>query len=136
MGEHQSGRKFSHDEAAALLRDAGAEPLTEYVNAHTPWPARCLTCGQNVSPRLSKIRSGQSPCRSCAIQASAKRRRDAHPGRPQLRNYQHFLAPMQLRSLGAGNVRVEMESGTLRGLRIVDGIDRGSLPGTMFRTLD
>ena len=66
------------DVAVAEMRAAGAEPLEPYTSAHTPWKAECLSCGKTVAPRLSKIRSGQSPCRACAIKASSAGRRDAH----------------------------------------------------------
>jgi formylmethanofuran dehydrogenase subunit E len=46
--------------------EAGVEMIGEYVNTHTPTLCRCLTCGNEVSPRLHTVRGGQGPCRYCA----------------------------------------------------------------------
>lgn len=78
MGDERPESRLTQVEAAASMRAAGAEPLVEYVNSHTPWPSKCLKCGRTVTPRLSKVRSDQSPCRPCATTAAGTTRRRAH----------------------------------------------------------
>ena len=48
------------------MRAAGLEPLVPYPGARKPWPARCLTCGEQGQPQLGSIRQGQSGCRTCS----------------------------------------------------------------------
>lgn len=54
------------DEAAAVMRAAGLEPLVPYVGRHTPWSCRCLVCGENPSPTYGAIKLGGG-CLYCAV---------------------------------------------------------------------
>jgi recombinational DNA repair protein (RecF pathway) len=45
---------------------AGLMPLEDFVHKDSPWKARCLKCGKEVSPRFGSIRSGQGGCKYCA----------------------------------------------------------------------
>ena len=47
------------------FQSAGFEPLGRYIDASTPCLSRCLTCDEEVSPRLKGIRLGYR-CRICA----------------------------------------------------------------------
>jgi len=58
-------RREDPGRAVADMRAAGLEPLEPYSTSMTPWRCRCLTCGHEVTPTLSKIRSGRR-CRYCA----------------------------------------------------------------------
>lgn len=68
-------RAFTHQEAAAQMLAAGAEPLEEYQGANSPWECRCLTCGRIGHPRLNSVRLGRGPCVFCARQAAKGRYR-------------------------------------------------------------
>jgi hypothetical protein len=62
-----SGRpRIPDDEAAAMMRAAGAEPLEPYPGALAPWRSRCSACGCEINPRLSNIRQGSGACKHCA----------------------------------------------------------------------
>jgi hypothetical protein len=67
-------QKLDPNVAFKSMVDAGAIPLEDYPGSvETPWLARCLTCGETVTPRLHSIRSGQGPCASCGLKiAGAK----------------------------------------------------------------
>ena len=55
--------------AETVMRNAGAEPLTEYPGTRTPWLCRCRKCGRQITPRHSSVRQGQRPCRYCSRKA-------------------------------------------------------------------
>ncbi|MFF1872799.1 GIY-YIG nuclease family protein [Kitasatospora herbaricolor] len=58
-------RKVDPAVAAADMRAAGLEALDPYTTSMTPWRCRCTTCGREVTPTLTKIRTGGG-CRFCA----------------------------------------------------------------------
>lgn len=69
------GIRISNEEAHELMTTNGlASPLEEYPGAHNRWKCKCLRCGAIVYPRLSKVNSGQSACKSCGIAAFAESR--------------------------------------------------------------
>lgn len=70
-------RKIDPEEAAAVMRAAGLEPLTPYPGAATHWACRCLHCDETVRPTLSNVRRGQSGCRSCALTQRADKQQRA-----------------------------------------------------------
>jgi hypothetical protein len=53
------------EEAKAVMRAAGLEPLEPYTRSHAPWRCRCRTCGREVSPRYETIQRGGG-CGFCA----------------------------------------------------------------------
>lgn len=57
------------EEAVALMRSAGLEPLEPYPGATLPGLCRHVSCGREVKPRCSYTRRGGSPCRWCAHNA-------------------------------------------------------------------
>jgi DNA-directed RNA polymerase subunit RPC12/RpoP len=69
------------DPAAAvqLMRDAGLEPLAEYVDTKTPWRCRCMTCGAEVYPRYSNVKQGMGCIRCGERRRGLKRRRENNP---------------------------------------------------------
>jgi hypothetical protein len=52
------------EDAAAIMRAAGLEPLTTYPGRAAPWLCCCQRCHQTVSPRYGAVRAG-SGCRYC-----------------------------------------------------------------------
>ncbi len=52
--------------AAAVMQEAGVEPLVSYPGANNAWPCRCLACGRDVTPAFSRVRDGGVACRYCA----------------------------------------------------------------------
>ena len=62
-------RKYTQEEAEAIMRAAGFEPEGEYVNRHAAWPGVCAL-GHRSAPRLGGIIAGQGPCKSCAATTS------------------------------------------------------------------
>lgn len=54
-------------EALRTLRDAGLVPLDPYSgHVDAPWRSLCLTCDNEVTPRLSDVRRGQGGCYYCS----------------------------------------------------------------------
>lgn len=69
------GVRISNEEARELMTTNGlALPLEKYPGAHNRWKCECLRCGEIIYPRLAKVNSGQSACKSCGIAAFAKKR--------------------------------------------------------------
>lgn len=65
------------EDAVAMMRAAGLEPLEPYRNVDVPWRARCTVCGNEVAPRLNSIRAGRG-CLFCGqARTGMKRRTDA-----------------------------------------------------------
>jgi hypothetical protein len=52
------------DDAVAVMRKAGLEPLEPYNGASKPWRCKCKKCGKEVSPTLSHVRQGHG-CKHC-----------------------------------------------------------------------
>ena len=59
-------RKYSQDEAKAILETVGLSPLEPYKDTGAKWKCLCLTCGKTVTPMLGTIVSDKSGCRYCA----------------------------------------------------------------------
>jgi hypothetical protein len=55
---------WTHDEAAAVMEEAGLVPLETYPGATKPWRSRCMRCAREVSPRFAGVRHGKR-CRYC-----------------------------------------------------------------------
>ena len=60
------GNKVNPQQAAALMRRAGLEPLVPYPGSATPWRCRCASCGREVTPRYTNIKRGHGGCAHCA----------------------------------------------------------------------
>ncbi len=60
------GRKLSEHEAVILLAEFSMRPKVVYPGSSKPWPAVCLNCGKDISPRLVDLRRGKvKGCRFC-----------------------------------------------------------------------
>lgn len=51
--------------AEAAMRAAGVVPLEPYLNNHSPWLCKCLTCGSEVLPSYGNVQRGQGGCSNC-----------------------------------------------------------------------
>ena len=69
-----AGQVLDPAEAVRIMRAAGLEPKIPYPGADTPWPCRCIACGNNPSPSLSSVRAG-SGCKYCGRIKSGQARR-------------------------------------------------------------
>lgn len=89
------------EEAIALMRESGAEPLEPFPGARPKWRCRCLRCGREIFPRMYSIRAGGGPCPQC--------------GRSKNKN------PIEIGRFQAGIATT--------GLDIIEGIERMRLAG-------
>lgn len=64
-------------EATAAARSYGMEPMEPYPGMNQPWPGICMTCGSVVQPRLSTLRKGFGPCKTCSAREAARKRIEA-----------------------------------------------------------
>ena len=75
------GRKYTQEEAEAIMRAAGFEPEGEYVNNNTPWVGKWIDCGHEGSPKLATATSKNHGCFTCSrslgAQASGAKRGEA-----------------------------------------------------------
>jgi hypothetical protein len=59
-------RRYSHEEAAAIMAAVGYEVLGAYPGSGRSWPSRCVKCGREVAPTLKYVSSTTRGCRRCA----------------------------------------------------------------------
>ncbi|MEU3545185.1 hypothetical protein [Streptomyces paromomycinus] len=71
-------RRWPPDEAEALMRAAGLEPLEPYSGRRQQaWRCRCTGCGRETLPSLGGILAEQGGCRHCAdVRAAEARKTD------------------------------------------------------------
>jgi hypothetical protein len=101
-----AGNRGDAEAAVALMCAALLEPRVAYPGRHTPWPCRCLRCGQTVSPRYGAVKKGGG-CRYCndtAIKpdAAAAAMRDAQL--EPLESYPGSLAEWRCRCLKCNKI--------------------------------
>jgi hypothetical protein len=58
-------QKISHDEACAVMRNSGFEPLEQYVSPQSPWKCRCTKCELESSPTYANVKNLGTGCRHC-----------------------------------------------------------------------
>ena len=58
--------RLPEDEAIAIMRAAGAEPLEPYRSVHHKWRCRCTKCGNEITPRVAFVEAGVGVCPGCA----------------------------------------------------------------------
>ena len=61
-----AGKVVDGDEAVAVMRAAGLEPLEEFTSSHAKWKCECLTCGEIVEPRYASVNQGNGGCIFCS----------------------------------------------------------------------
>jgi hypothetical protein len=86
--------KLDGDQAAAVMRAAGVEPLEPYPGAGSPWRCRCVTCVTEVTPRYEDVRDGHAGCKWCARKAAAAGLRLDHETAAVLM-IEHGLEPLE-----------------------------------------
>ena len=59
--------KMDSELAIQMMKDAGLEPLEDYVNSKTKWKCKCLSCGYIVHPKLNGIQTGEGGCYKCGM---------------------------------------------------------------------
>lgn len=64
-----SGRAVDPDDAVAVMRAAGLEPLDDFPGSKAPWRCLHLPCGNTVNPTYGAVKSGQGGCAYCAGKA-------------------------------------------------------------------
>ena len=64
--------RTSPEAAKQTMLQAGLMPLTAYVDAKSPWPCRCTTCGHEYSATYDGAKQGRG-CPSCANLARGKK---------------------------------------------------------------
>jgi hypothetical protein len=60
-----SGNRVDPEEAEAVMRAAGYEPLAEYPGATEPWMCRCEKCGREVTTTYRNVSDGHG-CGYCS----------------------------------------------------------------------
>src|SRR5581483_5083465 len=55
-----AGKLVDPQDALALMRSAGLEPLVDYPGATRPWRSRCLACDKEVTPRYANVAGGSA----------------------------------------------------------------------------
>jgi hypothetical protein len=92
--------------AASEMLAAGVEPLEPYPGVNAPWKAQCLTCGNEISPRLSGVRRGRGACRFCAgnapVDAETARREFAEAGAEMIGEFVNVRTPTRCRCMTCG----------------------------------
>lgn len=70
-----SKKKIHPDDAIALMKKAGLEPLVPYPGSNTKWKCKHIKCGEVVYPMHSWIVAGQGGCQKCGyVKAGLKGR--------------------------------------------------------------
>lgn len=107
-----SGRAVHPDDAAAVMRAAGLEPLGPYPGSHKPWRCRCTQCHRYVEPWYMTVAKGGG-CRYCGHERTKKALSlDANQAREVMREagiepmdaYPGARKPWRSRCLGCGRI--------------------------------
>jgi hypothetical protein len=70
--------RIPEEEAIAVMRAAGLEPLDPYVVSGQPWRCLHLECGREVFPSYNTIQQGRGGCQQCGyLKTAAAMRHDA-----------------------------------------------------------
>lgn len=72
----QFGRgRLDESAAVSIMRGKNLEPLEPYPGAMVPWKAKCLDCGNVITPRYAHIQQGRKGCKFCGYKKNADERR-------------------------------------------------------------
>ena len=61
-----NGGRIHADDAIALMKQRGLEPLEEFPGANKQWKCKHLPCGRTVTPTYSNISQGGGGCKACS----------------------------------------------------------------------
>jgi hypothetical protein len=70
--------RISESEASKDMLAANFQPTTPYPGTQLPWFGTCLTCNREGSPRYTRVRQGESPCKWCNYQKLSRNMRLDH----------------------------------------------------------
>ena len=70
-----AGIRIDPQDAVAIMRTSGLEPLTAYVKASVPWSSKCMACGTIGSPRYNDVQQGGGGCVPCSNQSRSEKQR-------------------------------------------------------------
>ena len=117
--------RINPDEAARLMRGAGADPQEPYPERNDiPWRCVCRGCGGEVSPRYANIQQGRGPCYKCGRARARARRLAARQatteellrelGAEPLEPFPGRFKPWRMRCLKCGKVGSPMLGNVLQ----------------------
>ena len=66
--------RVTAEDAEAVMRAAGLEPLEPYAGSHHKWLLRCGGCGAEIRQTLSHVRTGHG-CKACGVKRRGDRLR-------------------------------------------------------------
>ena len=95
----------SKDDAVALMRAAGLEPLDPFTKANDAWLCRCMTCGREVAPTYTNVKGLGVRCKYCSGKAVHPADAEAlmrAAGAEPLEPYQSKDAPWHCRCMTCG----------------------------------
>jgi len=70
-----SEKLTSPEKAKKYAKEAGLEPLEDFVSGQTPWKCKHVVCGETISPLFVTILKGSSGCIRCNSKSAADRYR-------------------------------------------------------------
>ncbi len=99
-------KKIDSSVARQAMLDAGIEPSEPYRNSTTPWLAKCLKCGEEISPTLKNVLKGHgcAYCASLRIKPSEAVKKMLEFGLKPLEPYSRAVSKWKCECLGCGSV--------------------------------
>src|SRR5262249_40403806 len=74
-----SGKVVDTKDAVNVMLAAGLVPLGPYPGRnHSPWPCKCVVCGELVNPSYHSVNGGQGGCLPCGRKRAAAKQRRPH----------------------------------------------------------
>ena len=98
--------RLSQEAAVKKLKEYNLEPLESYVKSDAKWKCRCLSCGEEVSPKLKNLQRGDGGCYKCGMKKAGIKntlsqdkaiRIVAEAGFEPLETYKNALAKWKMR---------------------------------------
>ena len=68
-----SGNAIHEEDAIAVMKSAGVEPLEPYPGSSKPWKSRCMKCSSIIMPRYKQVSRGQGGCIKCGRKTAAQK---------------------------------------------------------------
>ncbi len=102
-----AGRKLMDSQAKSIMVKAGVIPLEPFNGIYSNWLCKCSVCLREISPRLSNVRGGHSPCIYCSdkkFDANAAREFAISRGLVPINKYPGALAKWKVRCTKCGRV--------------------------------
>ncbi len=64
-------KRLKEEDAVAVMRRAGLEPLDPYVRSGDPWRCLHIACGREVFPSYNSVQQGAGGCQQCGYLKTA-----------------------------------------------------------------